>query len=156
MTRPPAELLEFLRRYPTAVQSLTLGTRKLVHEELAPCHEYIYNMRSTLVLAYSATEKVMADGVCHVTAWARHVNIGFVRGIDLDDPAGLLQGSGKAIRHVVVHSLDDLGRREIRALLRQARLQAGIRRPRGATAHEVVTRVKTKSAAAPFPWPRLP
>jgi hypothetical protein len=156
MTRPPAELLEFLRRYPTAIQSLTLGARKLAHDELAPCHEYIFNMRSTLVLAYSATEKVIADGVCNVTAWTRHVTLGFVRGIDLDDPAGLLQGTGKAMRHVRLHSLDDLGRREIRALLRQARKQAGITRPRGAATYEVVTRVKKRSAAAPFPWPRLP
>jgi hypothetical protein len=113
-------------------------------------------MRSTLVLVYSATEKVIADGVCNVTAWTRHVNLGFVRGIDLDDPAGLLQGSGKAMRHVQLRSLEDLGRPEIRALLRQARKQAGIRRKRGAPPGEVVTRVKTKSAAAPFPWPRLP
>jgi Domain of unknown function (DU1801) len=156
MTRPPGELLEFLHRYPPAIQSLTLGARQLLHQELAPCHEYIFNMRSTLVLAYSSTGKVIADGVCNITVWTRHVTLVFVRGIDLEDPAHLLQGAGKAMRHVRLHSLEDLGRREIRALLRQARKQAGITRRRGAPPGEVVTRVKKKSPAAPFPWPRLP
>src|SRR5262245_36115762 len=152
MTRPPAELLEFLHRYPPAIQSLTLGARTLIHGEVAPCHEHIFNMPRTVALVYSATSKVIADGVCVVTAWRQHVTLGFSRGIDLADPAGLLQGAGKAMRHVRLQSLEDLGRPEIRALLRQARTNAGIVRTRG-VAPEVVTTVKKKRAASPFPWP---
>src|SRR5262249_8222395 len=118
MALPPTDLLECQHRYPPVIQSLTLGIRKVIHEELAPCHEYIFNMRSTLVLVYSATERVMADGVCNITAWKKHVNLGFVRGTDLADPAGLLEGTGKATRHIQLHSLEDLGPREIRRLLR--------------------------------------
>ena len=36
----------------------------------------------------------------YVGAFKRHVNVGFYRGAELDDPAGLLQGSGKMMRHV--------------------------------------------------------
>ncbi|HJZ71132.1 MAG TPA: DUF1801 domain-containing protein [Vicinamibacterales bacterium] len=154
MAQPPAELLEYLHRYPPPIQSLALGARKLIHGELAPCHEYIFDMRRTLVIAYSATEKVIADGVCLITVWTRHVTLAFSRGIDLDDPAGLLEGAGKAMRHVRLHALEDLGRRELHALLRQARTRAGIKRRRGIP-NDVVTRVKKKSAAT-FPWPRLP
>lgn len=153
-TRPPGELVEFLHRYPAAVQSLTLATRKLIHEELAPCHEHIFNMPRTVVLAYSATGRVIGDGVCVVTAWRQHVTLGFSRGVDLADPAGILQGAGKAMRHVRLQSLEDVGRPEIRGLLRQARKNAGITRKRGATP-EVVTTVKKKRAAAQFPWPPL-
>jgi len=151
-TRPPGELLEFLRRYPPAVQPLTLGARKLIHEELAPCHEHIFSMPRTVVLAYSATRKVIADGVCVVTAWRQHVTLGFSRGVDLADPAGILQGAGKAMRHVRLQSLEDVGRPEIRALLRQARKNAGITRKRGVTP-EVVTTVKKTAARATFRWP---
>jgi len=154
-TRPPAELIEFLRRYPPAVQSLVVGARKLIHEELAPCHEHIFSMPRTIALAYSATGKVIADGVCVVTAWRQHVTLGFSRGVDLVDPAGILQGGGKAMRHVRLESLEDLGRPEIRALLRQARKNAGITRKRGVMP-EVVTTVKKKAAATTFAWPRLP
>jgi hypothetical protein len=36
----------------------------------------------------------------YVNAFNAHVNIGFLQGASLDDPAGLLEGSGKRMRHV--------------------------------------------------------
>jgi hypothetical protein len=35
-----------------------------------------------------------------VSAFTAHVNVGFFQGASLPDPAGLLQGSGKSMRHV--------------------------------------------------------
>src|SRR5207245_10519559 len=94
MTSPPRELLEFLYRYDSDIQSLALGLRKVVHEEMAPCHEYIFEMRSKVVL-YGATERVIADGICNIHVFARHVLLGFPRGTDLDDPAGVLQAPAR-------------------------------------------------------------
>jgi hypothetical protein len=36
----------------------------------------------------------------YVNAFRDHVNVGFFYGASLDDPAGLLEGSGKRMRHV--------------------------------------------------------
>lgn len=36
----------------------------------------------------------------YVNAFKSHVNVGFFRGATLKDPAGLLEGSGKRMRHV--------------------------------------------------------
>ena len=36
----------------------------------------------------------------YVGAFTAHVNVGFFQGASLKDPAGLLQGSGKRMRHV--------------------------------------------------------
>jgi hypothetical protein len=36
----------------------------------------------------------------YVNTFKAHVNVGFFRGATLPDPAGLLQGSGKRMRHV--------------------------------------------------------
>lgn len=36
----------------------------------------------------------------YVAAFREHVNVGFFYGASLDDPAGLLQGTGKRMRHV--------------------------------------------------------
>jgi hypothetical protein len=152
MTRPPRELLEFLYRYDHAVQSLALGLRKIVHEEMAPCHEYIFEMRSKVVLLYGATERVIEDGICYINVFMRHVNLGFPRGTDLSDPAGVLQGAGKAMRHISLKKVSDLDRPEIRAYLRQARTRAGLKRRRR-TVDEVVTRMKQKSPARRPAWP---
>jgi hypothetical protein len=36
----------------------------------------------------------------YVDAFTAHVNVGFFRGAELDDPARLLEGTGKYMRHV--------------------------------------------------------
>ena len=36
----------------------------------------------------------------YVNAFTSHVNVGFYHGAELPDPAGLLEGSGKRMRHV--------------------------------------------------------
>ena len=38
----------------------------------------------------------------YVNAFSAHVNVGFYQGASLPDPAGLLQGAGKRMRHVKV------------------------------------------------------
>jgi hypothetical protein len=57
----------------------------------------------------------------------------------------VLQGTGKAMRHITLKRLSDLDRPDIRAFLRQARKRAGLKRRPHGTADEVVTRVKQKS-----------
>jgi hypothetical protein len=39
----------------------------------------------------------------YVNAFSAHVNVGFFHGASLEDPAGLLEGSGKRMRHVKLH-----------------------------------------------------
>ena len=39
-------------------------------------------------------------GFAYVNAFTAHVNVGFFRGAELDDPARLLEGTGKFMRHV--------------------------------------------------------
>ena len=39
----------------------------------------------------------------YVNVFAAHVNVGFFYGSSLSDPAGLLQGTGRRMRHVKLH-----------------------------------------------------
>ncbi len=43
----------------------------------------------------------------YVGVFKAHVNVGFFQGNALDDPAGLLQGSGKYMRHVKLRNAGD-------------------------------------------------
>jgi len=36
-----------------------------------------------------------------------HVNLGFYHGASLNDPAGLLEGTGKKLRHVKVRNMSE-------------------------------------------------
>jgi hypothetical protein len=44
----------------------------------------------------------------YVNAFKSHVNVGFFHGTALDDPTGLLQGTGKRMRHVKLKPGGDL------------------------------------------------
>ena len=48
---------------------------------------------------------------------AAHVNVQLADGAMLDDPTGIVEGTGKRIRHVKCRSLDDVARPGLRALL---------------------------------------
>ena len=51
-------------------------------------------------------------GFAYVNAYRAHVNVGFFRGAELRDPNGLLEGTGKFMRHVKLRpgqQIDDAG-----------------------------------------------
>jgi hypothetical protein len=56
----------------------------------------------------------------YVNVFKAHVNIGFFLGAELQDPAGLLEGTGKRMRHVKVTPGAALDRRALGALIQQA------------------------------------
>jgi hypothetical protein len=52
-----------------------------------------------------------------ISPHARHVNLQFTRGVELPDPARLLEGTGKSMRHIKVRSQADIERPELAALI---------------------------------------
>ena len=117
--KPPAELVEFLKPYDRAIQKLALDLRKVVIDELAPCHENIYDAYSAVAIGYGSSDR-LSDGICHIAVYTKNVNLGFNEGASLDDPDGALLGTGKRIRHLTLKSQADLKRPEIRLFLRRA------------------------------------
>ncbi len=123
---PPKALLHFLRPFRVPVRKLALSMRRLVLSEMEPCVESIYDAYNALALGYGPTGR-MNDGICHIAIYARHVNLGFNHGAQLEDPRGILQGSGKWIRHITVREAGSLNPRVIRDYLRRALQQAASR-----------------------------
>jgi hypothetical protein len=117
---PPPDLIRFLKPYDRAIQQLALGLRGLVLEEMAPCHENIYDAYSAVAIGYGSTDR-LKDGVLHIAVYGSGVNLGFNDGAALDDPLGILKGIGKHIRHISLKTEADLERPEIRSYIRRAR-----------------------------------
>lgn len=58
----------------------------------------------------------LRDRICYLHAHSNYVNFGFWRGAELSAPDSLLEGSGKAMRHVKVRregSLPEEGQRQL-------------------------------------------
>lgn len=58
--------------------------------------------------------------VCAISVHADHTNLQFYHGTSLRDPKGLLEGTGKSLRHVKLHTEADVRPALLRPLLRQA------------------------------------
>jgi len=157
--KPPAELTGLLRRHDPDVQTVAFAMRSLVLGETGPFHETLFQFSRNNVVSilYSSTEKRMKDNICLIVVYRDHVNLLFPRGVDLKDPRGLLEGSGKAMRHVKMLSATDVERPGVRALIRQAKKRPDLGKP-ARPLRKVQTMVKAKAAAAARAqpaWPRL-
>ena len=155
----PRELTDLLRRYEPDVQAVAMAMRAAVLDEIGPCFETVFPVyrNSVISILYSTTEKRMKDNVCLVVIYRDHVNLMFPRGVDMKDPRGLLEGAGKAMRHVKIRALADTKRPGVRDLIEQAKERPDLGTP-AKPLTKVVTMVKAKkkTQAAPKPaWPRL-
>ncbi len=63
----------------------------------------------------------MAAGYAYARAFRAHVNLGFLRGVALPDPEGLLEGTGKALRHIKLRMPEEALAPAVRALMIAAR-----------------------------------
>jgi hypothetical protein len=120
---PPTALIKFLKPYAPEIRDLALKLRELVLEEMAPCYENIYDAYSAVAIGYGTSDR-LKDGIFHIAVYSKHVNLGFNDGATLDDPKGILQGSGNRIRHISIKTPEDIKRPELRAYVRRARKKA--------------------------------
>ncbi len=58
--------------------------------------------------------------VCSIATHTDHTNLEFYRGATLRDPGGLLEGTGKSLRHVKIYAASDVRPARLRPLLRDA------------------------------------
>jgi Domain of unknown function (DU1801) len=122
---PPKELLQFLKRFDPEIQELALAARELVLKVLAPSNESILDVYA-LALNFGFSEK-MKDQVVYIAVYTKHINIGFHRGAEMEDPQKVLEGSGKQMRHISIKAEADLGTPIIRDYLRRAAPEGSIR-----------------------------
>lgn len=80
------------------------------------------------------TACVTDAGFAYVNVFSAHVNVGFFRGAEISDPDGLLEGTGKFMRHVKLRPGRGIDAAALRKLVRgayadmQERVQAELAR----------------------------
>ncbi len=108
---------QFLSTYPAEVQELALKARELVQEIVPDVQEQVYEAYKTI--GYGSKTKVDAM-FCYIAPLKDRINLGFYRGVVLPDASGLLEGTGKLLRHVKVRSMDELEQPALRQLITDA------------------------------------
>jgi len=69
---------------------------------------------------YGVGPRKIIDGYAYILPYKKWVNLGCYQGVDLEDPEGLLEGTGAKMRQVKIRSVDDANRSEVHSLIRQA------------------------------------
>lgn len=113
-TRPIPE--RFFLTYTPQVADIALQARQLILSILPDAIEQVDT--GNKLVGYS-TSAAMEDRIFYISAHKAHANIGLL-GVDLPDPAGLMEGAGKRLRHVKLRRLEDVDRPALRALLEAA------------------------------------
>jgi len=94
------------------------GLRLFVIDLCPDANELLYHTHA-LTSLYSVTDK-MLDGFCMIPIYTDHLNLGFNKGTLLPDPKGLLQGTGKLIRHIPITHKNDYNNFSVKELVKAA------------------------------------
>ncbi len=88
------------------------GLRALVKKTLGGSEEYVNPWK---IPSFDSN-----GTVCGFMTGKEHVTFIFLRGAALPDPEGLLEGTGKSVRHVKVRTVEDLKRPALKKLILEA------------------------------------
>jgi hypothetical protein len=110
----------FLKGYSPQVREIAVKAREMILSVLPDATEKVYP--GWKVIQYGAGAD-MKSVFAAISPQRERVNLGLANGADLPDPDGLLEGEGKAIRHVKLTSPAAASTPAIKELIRGA-LQA--------------------------------
>lgn len=114
------EIKTLLGDYNEVVQATATRLRSLVLQVMPDANEVVTGHKN---ISYSTDAGMMKGGMVYIAPFKRSVNLGFMDGVDLNDPQNLLEGTGKRLRHIkfdsatAVEELEDY----LLDLIRQAR-----------------------------------
>jgi hypothetical protein len=72
------------------------------------------------IASYGVGPKKMSEHYAYIALQKKYVNLGFYHGVALKDPTGLLEGAGKRLRHIKIHSVSEANSKDVRNLLKAA------------------------------------
>jgi hypothetical protein len=114
---PTRTLEKLVESYPRDVQAVAAGAKHLICDLLLGVEERVDPKHAIVAYGYGPGYRGM---VCTLLLSKSGVKLGIVRGSELADPRGLLQGSGKVHRFVQLHAPADLRKAGLRPLIKAA------------------------------------
>ena len=111
------DVQELLANYSPAVRELALQLRKLVRGLMPGAEEKVYAGWKTI--GYSVGGG-MKGQFCSISPAKDHVKLFLTRGVELDDPGRLLEGTGKGLRHIKITTPEAVNKQEVKALIEAA------------------------------------
>jgi hypothetical protein len=109
----------FLAKYTPEIAAQLREARARLRAAFPRGVEMVYDNYNALVFGIGATDR-RSDAFISIAGYPRWVTLFFLDGVALEDPAGILEGSGTQVRGVRLKSAADMARPEVTALIAQA------------------------------------
>jgi hypothetical protein len=113
MSKPDETIAKILEAHTPDVQLLVEKLRQLVHAACPALEEE--GKLGWKNITYKRNRVVVA-----ISPYKAHVNLGFYKGASLDDADGILEGTGKGLRHVKISKPEDIRTEYLTGLIQQA------------------------------------
>ena len=109
--RDPA-ITDWMNRHPGQLGAIAQHWFDVIRDCGDDVRELLHDGHPTACIADAA--------FAYVNAFKAHVNVGFFRGAELEDPMGLLEGTGKYMRHVKLRPDVDIDAKALIKLIKSA------------------------------------
>lgn len=110
-----AQLEKFLGKYAPDVARDARGALAFLTERLPTATRLVYDNYNALVVGFGATDKASAV-IVSIAVYPQYVRLFFLRGVDLPDPNGLLEGNGSTVRSIKLQPVSWIESPEVGAL----------------------------------------
>jgi hypothetical protein len=109
---PDARIAKAVRATDPKLQEIVQGLREMIRDVVPEVAE--------TVNPWGIPTFELNGPMCYFMVAAKHITFGFPRGTSLSDPQGLLEGTGKEMRHVKLRNVEDLRKDGLRELVEEA------------------------------------
>src|SRR5262245_6519685 len=116
---PEQELNKFIGKYTPAIQAVAKEILKKMRHRLPGAVELVYNNYNALAIGFGPTERA-SEVFFSIALYPRWVTLFVMDGVHLPDPHGILKGSGKGVRHVVLADASTLDQPAVRTIMKLA------------------------------------
>ena len=116
-------LSSIIARLPPEMARLTREVLSKMRRLHPGATELVYDKSRSLVIGFCSTDRA-SSVINSIGVYRRWINLYFFAGDSLDDPEGLLQGSGTMVRSIRVTDATQLDQPAVKQLIREARKRA--------------------------------
>jgi hypothetical protein len=118
---PRADLERFIARFTPDIAALARGALKRMRKRLPTAHQLVYDNYNALGIGFAPTDRA-STVIFSIVLYPRRVSLFFMQAkpSKLDDPDGLLRGSGNVVRHIPLESAAMIDSAPLQRLIDQA------------------------------------
>src|ERR1051326_8762657 len=119
MPTPDAQLRAFIARFSPATAKRARAILAKMRDRLPGATELVYDNYNGLVVGFAPSDRA-SEAPFSIVIYPTYVRLFFLDGAVLPDPEGLLEGTGKIVRSIVVDDETVIDRPAVRSLMREA------------------------------------